>query len=256
MDNSAVSALILCTDDQCLDTIRHALGESAITSEPCSTSGAALDALKEKDFDLLALDFGEPGATALMDAWISRGPNSSKVAIALARHGELLRAAQQKFAHFVLQKPLDKRIVSKTLKIAYNMILKHRRADYRHSVNIKAEATAIDDDGAERKLKNVVLLDISQGGACLKVDALMNRKVTVNLAFHLPETHELVRVTGKFTWNEPGGVVGLKFTSVPAGDLKKLQTWLDARNPLTPKAAVVDNPYHVREGLDRTHFRV
>jgi hypothetical protein len=232
------------------------LGESAITFELCSTSSAALDALKEKDFDLLALDFGEPEATALMDAWTNRGPNSSKVAIALARQGELLRAAQQKFAHFVLQKPLDKRLASKTLKVAYNMILKHRRADYRYSVNVKAEATAIDDDGSEQKLKNVVLLDISQGGACLKVDALMNRKVTVHLSFHLPETHDLIHATGKFTWNEPGGIVGLKFSSIPAAELKKLQTWLDARNPLPPKAAAIDNPYQVREGQDRTHFRV
>jgi len=81
--------------------VRRAL--NALSAENVTIySVASLEALKEKDFDLLALDFGEPGATGLMDAWISRGPNSSKVAIALARHGELLRAAQQKFAHFVL----------------------------------------------------------------------------------------------------------------------------------------------------------
>src|SRR5258708_5530785 len=154
MNSSAVSALLLCTDAQCLETIGRVFSESTITPEPCLTSGAALEVLQEKDFDLLSLDFDEPGAVALMDAWTCRGPNASKVAIAFAREGETLRQAQQKSAQFAVQKPLDKRLMGKTLKVVYDMILKKRRADYRYSVSIKADAITIDEDGTERKLKN------------------------------------------------------------------------------------------------------
>jgi hypothetical protein len=256
MNTSAVGALLLCTDAQSLDTIGRLFSESTITSESCLTSGAALEALKEKDFDLLALDFDEPGAGALMEAWTCRGPNASKVAIAFACQGETLRQAQRKSAQFAVQKPLDKQLMSKTLKVAYDMVLKKRRAAYRYSVCIKADAITIEEDGTERKLKNPMLLDISEGGLCLKADAVISKKATVTLTFHLPETHDLIHVTGKFTPSEPGGVVGVKFSFVPAPELKKLQTWLDARNPLTPKVKVVQNPYQVREGQGRSDFRV
>jgi len=201
-----------------------------------------LESLKEKTYDLLTLDFDEPGAVTLMEAWLCRGPNASKVSVAFAGQSEMLRQAQQRSAHFVVQKPLDKRLLSKTLKIAYSMILKKRRADYRYSVSIKADAITIDEDGTERKLKNAMLLDISQGGICLKADAIINKKATVNLAFHLPETQDLIHATGKFTSGDPGGVVGVKFSFVPASELKKLQTWLDARNPLTPKVVAPGRP--------------
>jgi hypothetical protein len=113
----------------------------------------------------------------------------------------------------------------------------------------------IDEDGTERKLKNAMLLDISQGGICLKADAIINKKATVNLAFHLPETHDLIHATGKFTSGDPGAVVGVKFSFIPASELKKLQTWLDARNPLIPKVRAVENPYQNRAGQSSSHFR-
>jgi len=193
----------------------------------------------------------------LMEAWTSRGPNSSKVALAFAaQKSEMLRKAQQKFAHFVVQKPLDKRLMSKTLKVAHGMILKKRRSDYRYSVSIKTDAIVIEEDGRERKLKNVLLLDISHGGLCLKADAVVNKKATISLAFHLPETNELIHTTGKFTWSEPGGIVGVKFSYIPVAEQKKLQAWLDARNPLVTKATVVGNPLPTPDGLGRTQFRV
>ncbi len=256
MNTSPVTALLLCTDAQCLDAIGRVFTESAITSEPYSTSAAALESLKEKTYDLLTLDFDEPGAVTLMEAWLCRGPNASKVSVAFAGQSEMLRQAQQRSAHFVVQKPLDKRLLSKTLKIAYSMILKKRRADYRYSVSIKADAIVIEEDGAERKLKNVLLLDLSHGGLCMKAEAIVNKNATIHLAFHLPETNDLIHATGKFTWSEPGGVVGVRFNFIPAPEQKKLQTWLDARNPLAPKVTVVENPYQTRDGLGRTHFRV
>jgi len=214
-----------------------------------------LESLKEKNYDLLTLDFDEPGAISLMEAWTCRGPNASKVVIAFAGQSEMLRQAQQRSAQFAVQKPLDKRLMGKTLKMAYDIILKKRRADYRYSVSIKADAITIDADGTERKLKNVLLLDISQGGLCLKADAIVNKQATINLSFHLPETHDLIHATGKFTCVEPGGIVGVRFSSIPAPEQKKLQIWLDARNPLTPKVTAVENPYQTRDGLGRTQFR-
>ena len=64
MPSSPLQALVYCNDAQSLCTIDRVCSETDIASDVCLTSSAALKSLKNKRFDLLVLDFDDPGAVA------------------------------------------------------------------------------------------------------------------------------------------------------------------------------------------------
>jgi hypothetical protein len=241
MQNNSISALILSTDMNPAHIFDRVFDECHIVPETRATSGAAQEALRQNDYDLLFVDFDEAEALPLLEAWNRRGPNASRVAIAVSARPEFLTLAQLYEARMVLQKPLRRAVLDKTVKMATEIVMQKRRASYRHSVLIKCSGTA-HDATREWKLENVVLLDISRNGLCMKTPASIAADAKIDLSFLLPETSHFVHVTGRVVRSEPNGVAGVYFAAASQQDRVKLESWLDARDPMVETVSVVDNP--------------
>lgn len=255
MEAATTSALVLCSDPEASKVLDQAFAQFKIKPQIRLTSWAVQKELQEKDFDMLALDFDEPEASVAMEAWSRRGPNSSKVVIAFSQNAQTMKLEHRKYAHFYMQKPLTQWLLVKTLKVACGVVLKKRRATYRCTVNMKAQATLVLPGTREHKTQTVHMLDISQGGSCLKAEGVLPRGADVVLAFRLPETDDLIHASGKVVWGERTGMTGVQFTSIPNKELHRLGAWLDEKDPNALKVTLVDNPNEVRENSSRGQQR-
>lgn len=247
MYNNTISALILSTGCDPLHLLDRVFAETGIIPETKLTSGAAQDELKKHDYDLLLLDFDEPESLSLLQAWNQRGPNSSKVAIVMSSRSELLTLAHLYEAQMVLQKPLRKSVLDKTIKLAASIVEQKERASYRQSVMIKCSGTAHNAD-RDRKLENVLLLDISRNGLCMKTPFCLEPETKIDLSFLLPETSDFVHINGRVVRSEPKGVAGVSFIPASPEDRKKLESWLDARDPMAETVTQIDAPAERAEG--------
>jgi len=203
MPIKTISTLLLSSGDDLLQMFQHTFAGSGMAPEVQWTVNGARQALHESEYDLLFLDADEPGATELLDEWNARGPNASKIAIVVSSDPALLRLAQAKQARMVLQKPLRRSLVEKTLRLAAELVMQKWRASYRHSVSIKCRGTA-KDEVCKWKVEDISLLDISRTGLCLKTLHPLAPKTALDLSFTLPETKDVVHVEGKVIWSQPG----------------------------------------------------
>jgi CheY-like chemotaxis protein len=246
MQQKLIAALVLSTDIPASPMLGRIFAECHIVPETRTTSRSAQEALRQTDFDLLLVDFDEPEALSLLEAWNRRDPNTSKAVIAVSSRPELLTLAQLYQAKMVLQKPLYRPLVEKTVKLATEILMRKRRASYRHSVNIKCSGTA-QDSISKWTLENIALLDISQNGLCLKAPSTMTPTTKVELTFVLPETSDRIHVAGLIVRSEPNGVAGVYFHPTSEKYGRMLKTWLDARDPTLDTISQVDNPSHLGE---------
>jgi|GEM_PF-2246893 len=255
MESASTTALILCSEQECSTVLEQALAQFKITPQTCLTGWAVQKALKEKDFDILMLDFDDAEAGAALDLWSSRGPNSSKVVIAFARHTHAMKQEHRRYAHFYLQKPLTQWLLVKTLKVACGVVLKKRRATFRCTLNMKAQISVVAPGSTKPNQHTITMVDVSSGGSCVRSDSSLSRGVVVNMSFRLPETDDLIQATGKVVWSERTGLTGVQFTSIPNKQLHQLGAWLDERDPNAIKVTLVDNPNEVREDKQRHSLR-
>jgi CheY-like chemotaxis protein len=240
MQNKFISALILSSGDDLLQMFHHTFAGSGIEPDVQWTATGAREALRQKQYDLLFMDADEPDATQLLDEWNGRDPNASKIAIVVSADLELLRQAQIKQARMVLQKPLRKALVEKTLKFAAELVMQKWRASYRHSVSIKCRGIA-QDSQVKWKVDDIALLDLSRTGLCMRALPCIAPKTAIDLIFTLPETREMVQVHGKVIWTQPNGVAGVHFVPASQQDRKRLNSWFDARDPFREKVSLVEN---------------
>jgi hypothetical protein len=225
MQNNSISAQILSMDVDLAHIFDRVFAECHIVPETLQTSRAAQDALRHQDYDLLVVDFDEAEALPLLEAWNRRGPNTSKVAIAVSSRPELLTLAQLYEAQMVLQKPLRRSVVDKTFKLATEIVMQKRRASYRHSVLVKCSGTA-QDATHKWNLENVVLYDISRNGLCMKTPSAIATETKIDLSFLLPETSDVVHVAGRVVRTEANGVAGVYFENGSQQGGIKMAAWL------------------------------
>jgi CheY-like chemotaxis protein len=235
------AALVLCQHPESLGVIDQVFGQHNIDTVTATTSWAARKLMHEKTLDLLLADFDEPEAAETVDAWCARGPNSSKVVIALGTSSETLHRARQKHSHFVMQKPLNGLVMVRTLKICLSALMKKRRAETRMVANLPALAILRQENGKTKDFP-LTLIDISQGGACVKSVAPLPLQKPLDLAFRLDTPGPLLQLTGKIMWTESNGFSGMRFTQVPPNVARSLAAWMtaiDANDPSVDKVVEV-----------------
>jgi hypothetical protein len=236
---SPFTAILLSRDAQTLCTMEKAFDEFSIDADLCLSAPTATRLLEERQFDLLVLDFDSPGAMAIMDFHGRDTEKHPSAVIAITRGPSALKQALTKRVYFEVQKPFTADLMAKTLKASYSLIVKEKRARFRHAVTVVASASFI-DNGVKRLLPGSLLTDISETGMCIKVASALPVQATVFVDFKLPETNNQVHATCNVTWSDADGHTGVRYQFVPPLEQRDLQRWLDARCPwdaeLVPRA--------------------
>jgi PilZ domain len=244
-----LTALLLCKDAQALGTIERTLEDYGIPAFFCANGKAARSSLNRHKFDLLVLDFDEPGARELVDFQVTDASGIPSVIIALAEDTGLLKPMLSRRMHFTIQKPVTGRVMAQTLKAAYSMIVAEKRISFRHSVRFKADASIL-DEGARRSLGPAIIRDLSHTGLRLQMGITVRVDSTIFVDFELPEEGEQIHTIGKVIWRDAQGQVGVQFRFIAPLELRSLRSWLGARCPwnveLEPR--LLDNVYRMAAG--------
>jgi hypothetical protein len=239
MKESSVNALLFCNDAQLLCSVDRVFNDFGVLTDVCLSLDGVKEALQGDTFDLLAIDLDEPEAAAVIKLWGNREAKSSKVVIAFASKVETMRQVRGR-VHFMVQKPLSTSLLGRTLKAAKGTLIQKRRAAPRHAVQMPAKISMVLSNGSKQPLFREMLLDLSQGGFCMKTEPPVPMGTTVEIEFVIPGTSNIVHGKGTVMWSEPTGVAGVKFISIPSSEMAKLKAWTeDATNIATSMPANV-----------------
>jgi len=222
------AALLVCTDPGSLAITQKILEEYGITVKLAATSSAAQELIKTHKFDLAVYDTDVPGALELCP----QRPvfNAPKMVFAMARKANL-SALHGRRVHFVVQKPFTGGLFARSLRASYGTMIRERRASFRHSVKINPVSGVLLQEAGNQNLRQSIILDLSQNGMCIQTQEVLPQGATLQVDFELPDSREVVHVTGSVMWTRASGRTGLRFVQVPAQEQKALIAWLDSILP-------------------------
>jgi len=224
-----LTAMLVSNDAQTLCTIDKTFEEFGVAGDVCLNTPNARKMLAERPVDLLTLDFDLSGAMELMDIYSDGTTKRPAAVIALTRQGSLIKEALNQRVHFILQKPFTPDLMAKTLKAAYGLIVKEKRAAFRYSVKIDAVAN-VTEGGDKRRLASVIVDDVSLTGLCFRTSKPVFKGTTVSVDFCLPGSGHRLHSIGRVMWSD-NGQAGILFESMTHQDSTVLKRWLAAQCP-------------------------
>jgi len=184
--------------------------------------------IKRNSFDLAVFDNDVPGVFSLSP----QKPSGSvpRVVFAMVNRAQGM-GLQGKRVHFVVQKPFSADLFLKSLRAAYGVILREKRAAYRQEVGSSALATTLMHEGSQRSLSHVTVINVSKSGIGLEAREMLPQGSTLQLSFQLPGTKETVQVAATIIWTCENGKTGARFTHLVPAEQKKLHAWIDSKLP-------------------------
>jgi CheY-like chemotaxis protein len=240
-----LTALLLCNDAQALQVIDRTFEEYCVSTFFCMTGPTAAVSANQRKFDLLMLDFDEPGATDLIDFRATDLWGYPSVVIAITSDPESTKDALHKRVHFTLQKPFTPELMTNMLKAGYSLIVQEKRTSFRHPVMMQATASYL-DGYMRHPIENAVVQDISQTGLRLQADSSVPKDAVVFVDFKLPENQTAISLIGKVMWSDDQGRAGIQFRFMTPLELRDLRDWLTRQSPwdaeLEPRSQQASDP--------------
>lgn len=227
---TSMKALLLSDDPQALTVIDRVLEDFGISTYVYLGGAPIESSAGQRKFDMLLLDFDQPGAMALLDFHSREVWRNPSVVIGMSEQADVLTRVLSKRVHFILQKPFTEDLLERTIRASYSMIASEKRVAYRHAVQISADATFL-DDGAGRPLENPFIGDLSYTGVLLSSPTPKQPGDILSVDFFLPETRDRITTVGKVAWSDATGRAGVEFCYVPPEEQATLRHWLKANCP-------------------------
>lgn len=232
------SALVICNDPNVVGMANKAMEEHGMAVRVAQTATAADQMLQKNRFDLALFDNDVPGAMQLAGA--DREGNFPKMVFAIVQRAKAVEMYGRR-VHFIMQKPFSADLLSRSLRAAFGVMLRERRAAFRHPVDITASSCVALKEKEQRSLGNSVVVDISETGLCLQTKEVLQQGTMVQVTIPLPGGVEQLEVQGTVMWNQSTGKAGIKFTRMAMLEKQKLNAWLESMLPYD----VEFNPRHL-----------
>ena len=217
----AVSALVVCREDDSVRVLRRVLDDMGIASDVCESPEHALNAVGQQKYDAVVVDCDDlPGGGGLMRD-VRRGASNRLAIVFALTNGTPVRAAFDLGANFVLEKPIAVDRASRCLRAAHGLMMRERRRYLRQAVNLPALLTL--NDGNEVR---ATIVDVSEGGISMRgVDPSL-RGANVRLNFVLPQANRRFDIRADISWTGPESRAGLRFSIISDGARSDLMRWL------------------------------
>lgn len=233
-------ALLVSTDPGSLVLAQRILEDNGVNVKVADSAAAASQLIKTTMFDLGIFDHDVPQAVNLC---VARSEASNPKMIFALLRGTNLKEIVGKRVHFVLQKPFSADLFTRALRAAYGTMLRERRITFRHPVQITPAYSVLLLESSNQKLQSSKIVDLSQSGMCIQSLEILPEGAALQIDFQLPDSKELIHVTGTVRWTRASGRTGICFTHVPPEEQKQLIDWLDSKLPfrmeMVPRAAHV-----------------
>ena len=236
-------ALLLSADPGPLAITQKVLEAHGVIVKISGSIAAANQLIRTTKFDLGVYDNDLPGALDLAGG----GPAvaNPKMIFGLMRNSTLHSAAGKR-VHFVVQKPFSAELFARSLRAAYGTIIRDRRISFRHPVQIKPQSAVLVQEKGNQPLHEATILDLSQTGLCIQTLEILPQSATLELEFQLPDSKEMIHMTGSVMWTRASGRTGIKFSRISPAEQKTLTAWLDSLLPYKIDAIPKSTPRYER----------
>jgi response regulator RpfG family c-di-GMP phosphodiesterase len=221
-----MQTLLFCADAQFLGITRNVLYQLQVTPKIVSNCDAALEMIREHEFDVIIVDWREIDNLGEFLLAVRRSKlNQECVLVAIMRDLLDLRQAFAAGVHFLIHKPASAVQIERCLRAAYCATVVRRRKQHREPVEIVASIRT-----RMQPLVEVIVVNLSEGGAGLQMSSDMpplslSAGDEVELHFSLPETGEALRATSTVAWRTASRC-GLRFSYIPETERLALEQWL------------------------------
>lgn len=226
-------ALLVSSDPGSLAVTQKVLEEYGVSVKIVASAQAAEKLIKTTKFDLGIFDHDVPDALNLT---AKRGTSANPQMVFAMLRSTQVNDVRGKRVHFVVQKPFTADLFARSLRAAYGTMIRERRVGFRHPVQIKPASSVLIQEYGNQSLQSSIILDLSQTGLCIQTKEILPQGATLQVDFHLPDSKELIHVTGSVMWTRASGRTGLRFTNVPMAEHKYLTAWLDSILPYEAEA--------------------
>lgn len=197
------------------------LNSFAIATDVSGELESALDAVTHRRLDALIVDWdGAYDPTQVVRAARKSSPNSNSTIVALVAGGSETHALLVG-ANFMIHKPVDVEHAGRCMRAAYGTMLQNRRRAARVPVDVPVVARVAEVGEIEARIS-----DLSVGGLALQCKQALQVNREVMAHFLLPDTNQLIHVTGRVVNANATGRAGVRFAFVPEEDLAHLESWL------------------------------
>jgi|SRR5450432_537813 DNA-binding response OmpR family regulator len=221
------SALVICNDPSMVGMAYKALEEQGMAVKVAQTATAADLLLQKNEFDLALFDSDVAGATQLASDDKSNFP---KMVFAMVQRAKAVEMYGQR-VHFIVQKPFTADLLSRSLRAAFGVMLRGRRASFRHNVDIAVTNCMAIKDQETRNLSSAVVVDISETGLCLQTREVLQQGTLVQLTIPSSDVKDAIEAQGIVVWNQSTGKSGIKFARMATAEKQKLSSWLESMMP-------------------------
>jgi len=210
------------------DVVRH-LGESAaplsISLELCADPAEAVRLLGIRRFEavIVDLDLGQQGDAILEQVRVSQR-NRTAVTFMITSSNPEGTPPLKTGSSFVLQRPLSRDSIDRTLRAAYGMIVRELRRSFRCPMAVPAVVRRTGQPDAFCQT-----LDISEGGLGVSFPLTLEPGTQVTIEFTLPGHTASFCAAVEMCWCDSKGRLGVRFMNLAASQRSELQGWLSTR---------------------------
>lgn len=217
--------LVLTADPLLFTAFNEASTEFGIEACSSETFESLSSQLSQEKYEGLLLDFDTIPAADNMVAMVRRSHSNKKAVIfAIASNSKRRDQALFEGAHFLLQRPVQKEHITKTLNAAYPLMFGEHRRYFRCTAELPV---TVKRSGSEVPLE-CSTINLSTNGLGIRTPVPLDLGEDVEICLSLPNG-TAVRATGVVIWDDKHGKCGMTFRCSSPEMCRSLDAWLDSQ---------------------------
>jgi ActR/RegA family two-component response regulator len=214
--------LLVSNDAATIEQLQETMRNFAMLPELCDDVPTSLVLLNQSKFETVIVDLRLGGqVSSVVEKVRSSRSNRTAVVFTVSDSDSETAGAFKAGSNFVLRRPLSSTSISRSLKVAYGLILRERRRYFRCPVKIPV---AICRRGLPEVQGETV--NISENGMAVAASAALAPGVEVQMHFALPDRESRFMVEATICWCKTTFHLGLQFTTLSPRLTSELQEWL------------------------------
>ncbi len=225
-ESAAIRVLLVSADRSTVEALSDIMEQMGIYVEVCPDRKAASRQLCNSKYEGLIIDLveGDEGLE-LLRSLPDFTANKSAVSCAILNDLHLKASAFQAGANFVLERPLELKAASRTVRAAYPMMVRERRRYFRCPVETP---TFVECDPHPEFQANSV--NISEAGMAILSPVQLKVGQGLTMRVRIPGCADFVSISGEICWvDDASGRAGVQFMEISKTVAESLAAWLLAR---------------------------
>jgi DNA-binding response OmpR family regulator len=220
-----MNMLVVTMDPALSGTFREEANGIGVEAQACGDFRETHQRFEAAKYEAVVVDFDTFPEGDLVIASIRESRFSKNaVVFAVATNRRHMEQALQRRAHFVLNRPLETSALRRTLRVAYDLMLKDRRRHFRCATVFPIQVRIV----RTQNILHCLTINVSSNGMAINAPEPLKLAETLEIEFALADGFR-IRATGFVVWDDKRGRSGVNFQCVGPEMRLKLNSWLETQ---------------------------